>query len=807
MFNLSKFSQVPELPITPTVIDATQDVTESVEDKTKNDFDTSDIVDRGDNEDRTGLLNQEQNIVLWQQLQQMLDADPKYADIKDTLLNHPEIMRLSRNLSTNNIQDIQRALEEADLQGSASMLPGSSQSKIDLNSIRSYVDKLDSVIRQQSINRSIATQNPNAAIPSVAFNLSRHKMAQMSLQAPEMDASSQQMEMTTEMGKFPVKNVGDFIDQFLPALLSWKGNKGSGDKISNSAVTEIQGAVGQGFEQEANSALTQIQQLDPVIDRNKAEEILIHIYQNWLTPLAKGGDNMQEQTQNPLQDQSLQEPVMATVKDSTIHLSSQVLNNQTGFIKTAADQFGQQYLLYGPTEKRICPKLRGKGVSDVVSEYTCRHHCLDGIVIDDNKTICGEALWRANVMDKFSTDYVDEDGESKGGYLNKRFEINRNVPEENKMRLKPGETRKPRPASWGSLEARMQDMRNKEGEKRDYRPDTNVGKPFNWTKDIDQNNVQVAQSERDSREEEKGHELVQYTDKNNQENKPKKQAFNLNKFKTAQAIVTSARPPGNLSIDELPPQKNQEPDFNSLMTWLGNASTSEHLQQLRSVVEPRYLSLTQLSLFNEEFKKVEQLINSSSADQLNKQTKLRDESQPRKPVRPWQSGPTDISNDSLRAHQTSAVKIAQLDDFGDLEDGWGETDDAWGESEDVPYGEPDSYVDENENNAHPPQPGDVYFKSYKGPFFEVEGGMIAKDVGGLRNFVARSGNFSPDIWQLDDYGNPQIMSWDEVFAQLEEPKHMAVAPVSGNGMAGYASSKGFNLNKYNSEKHSLEKKK
>jgi len=218
-------------------------------------------------------------------------------------------------------------------------------------------------------------------------------------------------------------------------------------------------------------------------------------------------------------------------------LTESVLNNKN-MTKTAADQFGQQYLLYGPTEKRVCPKLRGKNLSvgDVVSEYTCRHHCEAGIVIDDNKTICGEALWRAHGMDKFSREYVDEDGNIVGGYINKRFEVNRNVPEENKMRLKPGETRKPRPAAWGNMESRLQDMRSKEGQTRDYRPETNTGDPFEWCHDSDQNNVEVSQTERDKREEAMGNKLVQYTNRDQGENNSKK-AFNLKQFKTAQAPV------------------------------------------------------------------------------------------------------------------------------------------------------------------------------------------------------------------------------------------------------------------------------
>jgi hypothetical protein len=209
----------------------------------------------------------------------------------------------------------------------------------------------------------------------------------------------------------------------------------------------------------------------------------------------------------------------------------------------AASRDGAAYLLYGPSEKRICPKLAAKNIGNVVSEYICRYHCLDGIVIDDNKTICGEALWRANVMDKQTREYVDRDGNITGGYIEKRFEVDHTtVPEENKMRLKPGEIRKPRPAAWGNLESRLQDMRSKEGKKRGYRPETDTSKPFNWAKDVDQNNVEQTQAERNRRETAAGHELVEVKNRDEAENSPEiKRAFNLKSYKTGSGSVDFLR--------------------------------------------------------------------------------------------------------------------------------------------------------------------------------------------------------------------------------------------------------------------------
>jgi hypothetical protein len=313
----------------------------------------------------------------------------------------------------------------------------------------------------------------------------------------------------------------EFVAQYLDRLIRYDGRKGENDAVSMKARQEINAMASPVLENDINDAIESIQGLD---DRQQAERFLEQVYENFIAPKARECD-----------EPDMEQPVMSDKSPKGIikhNLSDHVLNNKKASMeKTAADQFGQSYMLYGPTEKRICPKLRGKNMGDFVSEYICRHHCLDGIVIDDNKTICGEALWRANAMDKYSREYVDADGNIQGGYINKRFEINRNVPEENKMRLKPGETRKPRPPEWGNLESRMQAMRNKEGKERGYAPDTDTSKPFQWCTDVDQNNVEPKQAERDRREESSGHQTVEYTNKTQTENNPKKTAFNLKEAK------------------------------------------------------------------------------------------------------------------------------------------------------------------------------------------------------------------------------------------------------------------------------------
>jgi hypothetical protein len=122
------------------------------------------------------------------------------------------------------------------------------------------------------------------------------------------------------------------------------------------------------------------------------------------------------------------------------------------------------YYTHGPGENRYCPKLRG-----VVNTSICRYHCLDGLPVDDHQILCGEAVWRGNVMDKYSREYRDADGNWVGGYINKRFEVERSVGR-NPYQLKPGTRSAPINEDAWSTEKRLQELRREEGESRRFSP-------------------------------------------------------------------------------------------------------------------------------------------------------------------------------------------------------------------------------------------------------------------------------------------------------------------------------------------------
>ena len=140
--------------------------------------------------------------------------------------------------------------------------------------------------------------------------------------------------------------------------------------------------------------------------------------------------------------------------------------------KTAQHKSLDNAILWGPGQSRIDPFLH-QPVSDW---HIVERNKGFGLVVDDIWNIDYETIWRENVMDKYSRPYKDKEGNWVGGYLNKRFEIDSNVPETSKMQLKPGQLRRPILPEYGNTESRLQAARAKG----DIAGAIDTSKPFNW---------------------------------------------------------------------------------------------------------------------------------------------------------------------------------------------------------------------------------------------------------------------------------------------------------------------------------------
>ncbi|KKN50664.1 hypothetical protein LCGC14_0630480 [marine sediment metagenome] len=498
MLKFSKYAQRAAEEAADTVRESLEDTTDSMAGEAEP-ISADDIRDSTQTEEQRVILDQQRKQVLINAVHKYLQM-PEYKPVSSAVTAEPEMQAL---FTEGNAYPLKNRIQEMGLEGAAAQLALPDNQLISDAELTAYFDRLKRTYEEQA--RMQETQQMSGpAVPGVgtwAFNLKQYKTAQQGrIQAPD-----------------PIDEIekGKFVAQYLDILTSGNATDEQSFMAVEQAKEEIKGMVSPSLENDIVDALESIQVLDPISQKDKAARFLGQVYESFIAGSAYP----------PIETQPM-EPVMSEKNPKGIikfNLSDHVDNQPEAIEKTASAFQSQEYVLYGPSEKRICPKMKGKktGGGDVVSEYICRHHCLDGIVIDDNKTICGEALWRANAMDKFSHEYVDEDGKIQGGYINKRFEVNHNVPEETNMRLKPGETRKPRPPEMGNYESRMQAMRKAEGEKRGYKPDTNTGDPFQWDKDVDQNNVEQTQATRDSREEAMGHPTVQYSEKPPTENNPK----------------------------------------------------------------------------------------------------------------------------------------------------------------------------------------------------------------------------------------------------------------------------------------------
>lgn len=148
--------------------------------------------------------------------------------------------------------------------------------------------------------------------------------------------------------------------------------------------------------------------------------------------------------------------------------SSKVFN-----LKTAQHKTQENVIMWGPhNTRKVDPFLR-QPVSDW---HIVERNKGFGLVVDDVWNIDWETLWRENVMDKYSRPYRDKDGNWVGGYIQKRFEVDKNIPVTSNYQLKPGEKRKPIMPEYGNTESRLQAARAAG----DVAGALDTSKPFNW---------------------------------------------------------------------------------------------------------------------------------------------------------------------------------------------------------------------------------------------------------------------------------------------------------------------------------------
>lgn len=92
-----------------------------------------------------------------------------------------------------------------------------------------------------------------------------------------------------------------------------------------------------------------------------------------------------------------------------------------------------------------------------------------------------EKVWRETVMDKYDPMYIE-----------RRFEVDKNVPPTNNYQLQPDEKRRITPPEYGNTEARLEANRDEMNKDRGYKP-SEKGEPFNWKKAQQSKKAQATQ--------------------------------------------------------------------------------------------------------------------------------------------------------------------------------------------------------------------------------------------------------------------------------------------------------------------------
>jgi len=279
------------------------------------------------------------------------------------------------------------------------------------------------------------------------------------LEDPAQTSSPQEQDLVFEKGSD--------LDAFLSSGDRTAVQKQIEDKVAHADLEALREALEQYYTAD-----------DPGI----REEIAGQIVKSGILPVGMVSPDSQEGMMATEYKEIDPKEIEAFVKDVDSQIkkmasSNLPVNKSFNLSKQAQAQTSQNIIMYGPGQTRIDPFTR-----QPVSDWSVVERNKGfGLVVDNVWNIDWESIWRGSIMDKYSRPYRDKDGNWVGGYINKRFEVDRWTPEGNNYQLLPGERRKPYLPEYRSTEARLEAMREKQAEEKGYEPESS-GQPFNWKK-------------------------------------------------------------------------------------------------------------------------------------------------------------------------------------------------------------------------------------------------------------------------------------------------------------------------------------
>ena len=123
--------------------------------------------------------------------------------------------------------------------------------------------------------------------------------------------------------------------------------------------------------------------------------------------------------------------------------------------KTASHGDMKNVMLFGPGQVKPSPIIK-----DIESNISAvERNKSNGFFVGDVYDIDFESLWRGNVMDKYYRAFDGKHGLSGGGYIDDRFEVNRNIPVGNDLRVPQDGSPRPFIPEFSGTEARLEASR------------------------------------------------------------------------------------------------------------------------------------------------------------------------------------------------------------------------------------------------------------------------------------------------------------------------------------------------------------
>jgi len=272
----------------------------------------------------------------------------------------------------------------------------------------------------------------------------------------------------TELKEWLTANMSnhDAINQFLSSIPSdseFQGDTGNMGNVQQFVKDSIQRFT-QPDTDEAQRSILAAQIFEKMNGQSKENEIPAQYTQASIESIDKIISNAEKIIQQFARKAASQ----ATVKTA----SSFNLKKEAQFRR------GTEFLNFGPESTRVLPGGKdGYLASDWHVRERNKAHDFN---FDDNYFVDFDTFWRGNIMDKYSQPYRNAKGEWVGGYLNKRFETDHNIPEGNNHQLLPGQRRRPILPEFGSTESRLEASRKEMAKDRGYSPTDDKGSPYNW---------------------------------------------------------------------------------------------------------------------------------------------------------------------------------------------------------------------------------------------------------------------------------------------------------------------------------------